>query len=238
MIHNCILELVGTMILVLMGDGVCAAVSLNKCKAQKAGWLTIAAGWGFAVMCGVFVAHESGAHLNPAVTLAFAIEGSFAWNMVLPYVVAQMIGGFLGAILVWIVYKDHFEATCTEPDTMLGCFCTIPAIRHPWLNFLGEAVATFVLIIGILCFGTYGKVVNEGANSAFPVTFLIMAIGLSLGSTTGYAMNAARDLSPRLAHTLLPIKGKGSSDWSYSWVPLLGPLAGSAVAALLYLAIY
>ena len=238
MLHNFILEMLGTMVLVLMGDGVCAAVSLRKCKAQQAGWLTIAVGWGLAVMCGVFVAHDTGAHLNPAVTLAFAIEGSFPWHMVLPYVVAQMTGGFLGACLVWAVYKDHFDATSDEPDTILGCFCTAPAIRNPWRNFLGEAVATFVLILGILCFGTYGTTVNIGADAALPVTFLIMAIGLSLGSTTGYAMNAARDLSPRLAHTLLPIKGKGGSDWRYSWVPLLGPLAGAAAAALLYLAIY
>lgn len=238
MFHNCILEFLGTMILVLMGDGVCAATTLNKSKAQGAGWVAIALGWGFAVMCGVFVAHESGAHLNPAVSIGLAIEGSFAWASVVPYVIAQMLGGLLGAILVWLVYKDHFDATADQPDAVLGCFCTAPAIRNTWNNVFGEAVATFVLILGILCFGTYGTTVNIGADSAIPVTYLIMAIGLSLGSTTGYAMNAARDLAPRIAYAILPIKGKRDADWGYSWVPVVGPIIGAAIAAVVYIAVY
>jgi len=238
MFHNCILEFLGTLILVLMGDGVCAATTLNKSKAQGAGWVAIALGWGFAVMCGVFVAHESGAHLNPAVSIGLAIEGSFAWASVAPYIVAQMLGGLSGAILVWLVYKDHFDATADQPDAVLGCFCTAPAIRNTWNNVFGEAVATFVLILGILCFGTYGTTVNIGADSAIPVTYLIMAIGLSLGSTTGYAMNAARDLAPRIAYAILPIKGKRDADWGYSWVPVVGPIIGSAIAAVVYIAVY
>lgn len=238
MFHNCILEFLGTLILVLMGDGVCAATTLNKSKAQGAGWVAIALGWGFAVMCGVFVAHESGAHLNPAVSIGLAIEGSFAWASVAPYIVAQMLGGLSGAILVWLVYKDHFDATADQPDAVLGCFCTAPAIRNTWNNVFGEAVATFVLILGILCFGTYGTTVNIGADSAIPVTYLIMAIGLSLGSTTGYAMNAARDLAPRIAYAILPIKGKRDADWGYSWVPVVGPIIGSAIAAVVYMAVY
>lgn len=238
MFHNCILEFLGTLILVLMGDGVCAATTLNKSKAQGAGWVAIALGWGFAVMCGVFVAHESGAHLNPAVSIGLAIEGSFAWASVAPYIIAQMLGGLSGAILVWLVYKDHFDATADQPDAVLGCFCTAPAIRNTWNNVFGEAVATFVLILGILCFGTYGTTVNIGADSAIPVTYLIMAIGLSLGSTTGYAMNAARDLAPRIAYAILPIKGKRDADWGYSWVPVVGPIIGSAIAAVVYMAVY
>lgn len=236
--QNYILEFLGTLILVLMGDGVCAATTLNKSKAQSAGWTVVALGWGFAVMCGVFVAHDSGAHLNPAVSLAMCLTGSMAWSDLLPYVVAQMAGGFCGAVLVWLFYIDHFRATADRPADMLGCFCTAPAIRHTWVNVLSEAIATFVLILAILCFGTYGTSVNIGADSALPVTFLIMAIGMSLGGTTGYAMNAARDLSPRLAHALLPIAGKQGSDWGYSWVPVVGPLLGSAIASFVYMCVY
>lgn len=238
LIHNCILEFLGTLILVLMGDGVCAATTLNKCKAQGAGWVVVALGWGFAVMSGVFVAHDSGAHLNPAVSVGLAVAGLFEWGNVLPYAVSQMLGGFCGAVLVWLFYKDHFDVTADKPADVLGCFCTAPAIKNTWNNVFSEAVATFVLILGILCFGTYGTVVNIGADSALPVTFLIMAIGMSLGATTGYAMNAARDLAPRLAHALLPIKGKKGSDWGYSWVPVVGPLLGAVVAALVYTAVY
>lgn len=241
MMHNCILEFLGTMVLVLMGDGVCASNTLNKCKAKGTGWVMIAFGWGLAVMCGVFVAHDSGAHLNPAVSLGLAIAGQFDWDAVLPYCVAQMAGGFAGAVLVWLFFKPHFDATADSPADVLGCFCTAPAIRCTWNNVLCEAVATFVLVLGVLCFGTYGTstpVVNIGADSALPVTLLIVAIGMSLGSTTGYALNAARDLSPRLAHALLPIKGKKSSDWGYAWVPVVGPLLGAALAAGVYHVIY
>lgn len=236
--HNCVLELLGTLVLVLMGDGVCAATTLNKSKAKGAGWVVVALGWGFAVMCGVFVAHDSGAHLNPAVSIGLATAGLFDWSSVLPYCIAQMVGGFLGAVLVWLFYKDHFDATADEPESVLGCFCTAPAIRNTWNNVFSEALATCVLLLGILCFGTYGTTVNIGATGALPVTLLIVAIGMSLGATTGYAMNAARDLAPRIAHAVLPVKGKKGSDWGYAWVPVVGPIIGAVCAALIYTAVY
>lgn len=235
--HNCVLEFLGTLILVLMGDGVCAATTLKGCKAKGAGWVVIALGWGLAVMCGVFVAHDSGAHLNPAVSLGLAVAGKFAWNAVIPYVVAQMLGGFCGACLVWLFYKDHFDATADEPAAVLGCFCTAPAIRNKWNNLFSEVVATFVLVFLILCIGTYFPG-TPGAVSAWPVTMVIVAIGMSLGATTGYAMNAARDLAPRIAHAVLPVKGKTGSDWEYSWIPVAGPLAGAALAALLFVIVF
>ena len=239
MIHNCVLEFLGTMVLVLMGNGVCAATTLNKSKAQGAGWVAIALGWGLAVMCGVFVAHDSGAHLNPAVSVGLAAAGLFDWTLVLPYATAQMLGGFAGQCLVWLFYKPHFDATADSPDAVRGCFCTAPAVRHTWSNLFSEAIATFVLILCILCIGnTYGATVNTGASTAFPVTFVIMSIGFSLGATTGYAMNAARDLAPRIAYFLLPVKGKGSADWSYSWIPVVGPIVGAVLAAAVYLGVY
>ncbi len=238
--QKCVFEFIGTLILVLMGDGVCAAVTLNNSKAKGAGWVVITLAWGFAVMCGVFIAGPySGAHLNPAVTLGLAIPGLFPWSDVLPYVVAQMLGGFVGAVLVYVFYVDHFKATSDNPDGMLGCFCTIPAIQHKSINFLSELIATFVLVFLILCIGTKGNEnVGMGSLGAFPVTCVIMSLGMSLGATTGYAMNPARDLSPRLAHAVLPIKGKRDSDWGYSWVPVAGPLCGGALAAGLYLLIF
>lgn len=238
MLHNCILEFLGTLVLVLMGNGVCAATTLNKCKAKGAGWVAVALGWGLAVMCGVFVAHDAGAHLNPAVSIGLAIAGNFEWALVVPYIIAQMLGGFCGQCLVWLFYKDHFDATADEPEAVLGCFCTAPAIRNTWNNLFSEIVATFILILCVLCFGTYGDAVNTGAVSAFPVTFLIIAIGFSLGATTGYALNAARDLAPRIAHAILPVKGKKGSDWGYAWVPVVGPIIGAALAAAVYLAVY
>ena len=241
-----IFELLGTLALVLLGDGVCAAVTLNKSKAQGAGWVVITLGWGFAVMTGVFIAGPvSGAHLNPAVTLGLAIAGKFAWGLVPGYVIAQMLGGFLGAVLVWIFYKDHYKATADQPDAMLGTFCTMPAIKNPWRNFLSELIATCLLVFVIMALGTEGNgfrmdifPASTGSLGAFPVTCVIMSIGMSLGATTGYAMNPARDLSPRCAHAVLPIQGKGSSGWWYSWVPVAGPLAGAAVAAGLYLLVF
>jgi glycerol uptake facilitator protein len=191
-------------------------------------------------MMGVLVAGPvSGAHLNPAVTLGLAIAGKFAWDLVLGYIVAQMLGGFFGACLVWIFYKDHYKATADQPDTILGTFCTMPAIWNPWRNFLCEFIATAVLVFVILCLGTKGNTpVGAGALGAFPVTAVIMALGMSLGATTGYAMNPARDLSPRCAHAVLPIAGKRDSGWSYSWVPVVGPMAGGAFAALLYMLVF
>lgn len=238
MLYNCTLEFLGTLILVLMGNGVCAATTLNKSKAQGAGWVAVTLGWGFAVMCGVFVANQSGAHLNPAVSIGSAIAGYFSWNMVLPYIVAQMLGGFAGQCLVWLFYKHHFDATADRPDDVLGCFCTSPAIPAKWNNLLSEIIATFVLILCILCFNNYGTENVAGPISATPVTMLIMAIGLSLGATTGYALNAARDLAPRIAYAILPIKGKRDANWGYSWIPVAGPVIGAALAALVYIFVF
>ena len=237
---KCLFELIGTFILVLLGDGVVAGVTLNKTKGQGAGWVVITLAWGFAVMCGVFIAGPiSGAHLNPAVTLGLAVAGKFAWSGVCGYIIAQMIGGFLGAVAVYIYYKDHYDAT-EDGDTKLGTFCTAPAIRNLGRNFFCEFLGTWLLVFVILAFSTAGETpeIGMGSLGAFPVTCLIMAIGMSLGSTTGYAINPARDLAPRLAHAVLPIKGKRDSDWGYSWVPLLGPIAGAAVAALTFIALF
>ena len=241
-----VFEFLGTLVLVLLGDGVCAACSLNKSKAQGGGWVVIALAWGFAVMMGVLIAGPvSGAHLNPAVTLGLAIAGKFAWSQVLGYCVAQMLGGFVGAVLVWIFYKDHYKATADQPDTMLGTFCTMPAIWNPWRNFLSETIATCLLVFVILAIGFEGNAfqvgpvsASTGAIGAWPVTCLIMALGMSLGGTTGYAMNPARDLSPRCAHAILPIAGKRDSGWNYSWVPVAGPMVGACLAAGIFLLVF
>ena len=235
-----IFELIGTLALVLLGDGVCAAVTLNKSKAQGAGWVVITLAWGFAVMVGVLIAGPvSGAHLNPAVTLGLALAGTFAWNLVPGYIIAQMVGGFLGAVLVWIFYKDHYKATKDQPDAMLGTFCTMPAIWNPWRNFLSEVIATGLLVFVILALGTKGNAnVGMGSLGAFPVTALIMAIGMSLGGTTGYAINPARDFGPRCAHALLPMKDKRDSGWGYSWIPVLAPVCGGAFAALTFILLF
>lgn len=202
--------------------------------------------WGFAVMCGVFIAGPySGAHLNPAVTLGLAIAGNFAWNAVLPYIAAQMLGGFVGAMLVYVFYCDHYKASWQNPDGILGTFCTMPAIEHKSINFLSETIATCMLVFLILALGTSGNTaayngaaITVGGIGAFPVPCVIMALGMSLGGTTGYAMNPARDLGPRIAHAILPIKGKRDSGWGYSWVPVAGPMVGCVVAALLYILVY
>ncbi len=239
-------ELIGTMVLVLLGDGVCAATSLNKSKAKGGGWIVVTVAWGFAVMMGVLIAGPvSGAHLNPALTVGLAAAGEFPWASVPGYVVAQLLGGFLGACLVYFFYKDHYDATCDEPDTMLGTFCTMPAIRNTWRNFMSEVIATFLLVFAILALATEGNLFHVGTSSAspgalgaFPVTCVIMSLGMSLGGTTGYAMNPARDLPPRIAHALLPIKGKRDSGWSYSWIPVAGPTVGALLAAALYLLLF
>ena len=240
LITTCIFEFIGTLVLILLGDGVCCATSLNKSKAKGAGWAVVTLGWGLAVMCGVFIAGPySGAHLNPAVTLGFAIAGQFDWCAVLPYIVAQMLGGFTGAVLVYMFYKDHFDAT-EDKATKLGVFCTAPAIMNKGRNFFCEAVATWLLVFVILALGTKENLpeVGMGELGAFPVTMLIVAIGMSLGATTGYAINPARDLGPRLAHAVLPIKDKGSNGWDYSWVPVAGPIVGGSLAALTYMLMY
>ena len=247
---QCVFEFLGTLVLVLLGDGVCAATTLNKSKAQGAGWIVITMGWGFAVMVGVFIAGAvSGAHLNPAVSIGCAIAGTMAWSAVPGYIVAQMLGAFIGAVLVWLFYKDHYDIT-EDPAAKLGTFCTAPALEgHQIRNFFCETLATWLLIFVILVFGVDMNVptldadgahlhIGMGELGAIPVTYLIMAIGMSLGGPTGYSLNPARDLSPRLAHALLPIKGKGGSNWGYSWVPVAGPVAGAVLAALTYILLY
>lgn len=236
LVTKCLFEFIGTAILVLFGDGVVASTVLKRSKGENGGWVVITIAWGLAVMLGVFIAGPySGAHLNPAVTLGLAAAGTFSWGMVLPYIVAQMLGGFVGAMLVYAYYKNHYDAT-DNPEAKLSTFCTIPAIRSYGRNLFSEIVGTFVLVFVILALSTDSNTpeVGMGSLGAFPVAMLIVAIGMSLGGTTGYAINPARDLAPRLAHALLPIKGKGTSDWAYSWIPVLGPVIGGFLAAALY----
>ena len=238
---KCVFEFIGTLVLVLMGDGVCAATTLERSKAKGAGWIVITLAWGFAVMAGVFIAGPySGAHLNPAVSLGLAVAGTFPWNEVLPYCVAQMLGGFVGAGLVYLYYKDHYKASTGNPDGILGTFCTMPAIDHKPANLFSEILATCVLVFLILAIGTQANTpaIGLGSIGAFPVTAIIMSIGMSLGGTTGYALNPARDLGPRCIHALIPLEGKRDSGWGYSWVPVLGPVTGACVAAALYLLVF
>ncbi|MFD2936076.1 MIP/aquaporin family protein [Spirosoma flavum] len=227
-------ELIGTMVLLLLGNGVVANVVLRQTKGESSGWIVITAGWAFAVAMGVFVAKAFGsidAHLNPAVTVAFAVATN-DFSHVIPYISAQLMGAFLGAILVWLHYFPHWAAT-PDPAAKLACFATSPAIRNKGANFLSELLATLVLILGLA--GISSKHLGELAIGVGPylVGILVWSIGLSLGGTTGYAMSPARDFSPRLAHALLPISGKGSSDWGYAWVPVVGSLAGAVVGGLL-----
>ena len=238
---KCVFEFIGTLVLVLMGDGVCAATTLERSKAKGAGWIVITLAWGFAVMAGVFIAGPySGAHLNPAVTVGFAVAGTFPWKEVLPYCVAQMLGGFCGAGIVYIYYRDHYKASTANPDGILGTFCTMPAIDHKPMNFLCEIIATCVLVFLILAIGTQANTpaVGLGSIGAFPVTAIIMSIGMSLGGTTGYSLNPARDLGPRCIHAIIPLEGKRDSAWGYSWVPVVGPMVGCLLAAGLYLLVY
>jgi len=235
-----IAELVGTMLLILLGNGVVANVLLNDTKGNNSGWLVITTGWGLAVFVGVVVAGPySGAHLNPAVTIGLAIAGKFAWGRVLNYIAAQMLGAFLGSTLVWLMYYDHFHRT-NNPGSILAIFCTGPAIRNYVSNIASEVIGAFVLVFTVFYIAgaqiTPSKTpIGLGSVGALPVAFLVWVIGLSLGGTTGYAINPARDLGPRIMHCLLPIKNKGTSDWQYAWIPVLGPIAGAAIAAFLYL---
>jgi len=229
-------EFLGTMILVLLGDGVVAAVLLKRSKAEGSGWMVITTGWAVAVMAGVFTAIACGssdAHLNPAVTLGFAVrDGNFA--KFAPYLVAQMLGAMAGATLVWLHYYSHWQET-GDASAKLGCFCTAPAIRKTFANFLSEVIATFVLVFVV------GAIFSKSVASAGPaaglgpylVGSLVWGIGLSLGGPTGYAINPARDLGPRVAHAILPIAGKGGSDWGYAPIPVLGPLTGGLLAGVL-----
>jgi glycerol uptake facilitator protein len=227
-------ELLGTAILVLLGDGVVANVSLAKTHGNGSGLIVVAWGWAMAVFVAVFtVGSFSGAHLNPAVTLGLAIAGKFPWAQVPAYVAAQFIGGFIGAVLVWAVYHPHFAQTA-DKSAKLGVFCTSPGIRNLPMNLLSEVVATFLLVFTVLFLAV--SAFGLGALDALPVALLVLGIGVSRGGTTGYAINPARDLAPRIAHALLPMPGgKRDSDWGYAWVPVLGPLIGAALAGGLYL---
>ncbi len=229
-------EFLGTMVLILLGNGVVASVLLKDSKANNSGWIVITAGWAFAVMAGVFTSIASGssdAHLNPAVTLGFAIISS-DFSKLASYWAAQMAGAFVGATLVWLHFFPHWAPT-EEVDLKLACFSTGPAIRAPLWNLVSEIIGTFVLMLVV--FSIFSKAVSPAGPSPalgpLLVASLVMGIGLSLGGTTGYAINPARDLGPRLAHALLPIAGKGGSDWGYAFVPVVGPLVGAALAALL-----
>ena len=229
-----IAELIGTLLLILLGDGVVANVVLKKSKATDSGWMVIATGWAFAVAVPALIfGVYSGAHFNPALTLAFAVIGKICWTQVPVYLAGQFIGAFIGAVLVYVHYMDQFKATESKEDK-LGVFCTGPAVRNYVVNFICEVIGTFVLVFGIL--GISEQNLTNGIGTLF-VGFLIWAIGLSLGGTTGYAINPARDLGPRIAHALLPIPGKGDSDWGYSWIPILGPIVGGILGALVYIMI-
>ncbi len=228
-----IAEIIGTAFLLLLGDGVVANVVLKGTKGENSGWIVISLGWGMAVFVAVFiVAAYSGAHINPAVTLGLAVAGKFAWAKVPLYLLGQFIGAAIGAFLVWLHYRDHFAAT-PDGDAKLAVFCTGPAIRNTFSNFISEVIGTFVLVFAVLYIAA--PEVGLGALDALPVGLLVLVIGLCLGGTTGYAINPARDLSPRLMHFLLPIPNKRDSDWGYAWIPVLGPFVGGALAGGLFL---
>ena len=245
-IHPFVAELIGTAILIILGDGVVANVVLNRTKGNSSGWIVITFGWGMAVFVGVFcVTKYSGAHLNPAVTIALAAthKGGFSWNWVPIYIAAQMLGAFLGAMVVYLFYLPHFRAT-DDANAKLATFCTVPAIRNLPVAFFCEVIGTFLLVFPIFLMVDPSLALDLGAPSraptatlglgaigALPVGLLVFAIGLSLGGTTGYAINPARDLAPRLVHFLLPIPGKRDSDWGYAWIPVVAPLVGGLLAA-------
>lgn len=233
-------ETVGTALLILLGGGVVANVVLTKSKGFNGGWLLITFGWGLAVYTGVVVASVSGAHLNPAVTVGLIASGVTEFvdgvpvdaASILTYFGGEFLGAFIGAVLVFLVYKKHFDDS-PDPDAKLAVFSTGPAIRSYGWNLVAEIVGTFVLVFSVVAFGQHGDAAGLASLGALPVALIVLAIGISLGGPTGYAINPARDLAPRIAHALLPIKGKGSSDWSYAWVPVVGPLIGGALGGWL-----
>ena len=243
MVEKFLAEVLGTGALILLGDGVVAGVLLNRSKAQNSGWIVITAGWGFAVFVGILIAGPiSGAHLNPAVTLGLAIAGLTPWDQVPWYLAGEFLGAFIGAVLVFVHYYPHWSET-EDADLKLAVYSTGPAIRNTTWNVVSEIIGTFVLVFVVLAVGNNltapagspaAAVPGLAGVGALPVALLVLVIGLSLGGTTGYAINPARDLSPRIAHAILPIAGKRDPDWGYSWIPVLGPLVGGALAAAIY----
>ena len=237
-------EIVGTMLLIIFGEGVGANVSLARSKGKDAGWMAVTTGWGLAVALSVYaVGRISGAHINPAVTLGLASVGAFELALVPRYIAGQMIGAFLGAVVVWLTYRPHFEIT-EDPEAVRGIFCTSPAIRSTRWNLVTEVVGTAVLLFGVVALGANAGELNDGTLdlsavysvgiNPLLVGFLVWGIGLSLGGPTGYAINPARDLAPRVAHALLPIRHKGGSDWGYAWIPIVGPIVGGVLGAWLF----
>ncbi|MFA5834152.1 MAG: MIP/aquaporin family protein [Bacteroidota bacterium] len=225
-------EFIGTALLIILGDGVVANVVLNKTKGNGGGWIVITFGWAMGVFVGVYsVAAVSGAHINPAVTIALAFAQKVSWNIVPMYILAQMLGAMFGAFLVWLSYKQHFDAT-ENKDLQLAVFCTGPAIRNPFYNFLTEVIGTFVLVSGVL--HIVAPQSSLGALDALPVALLVLGIGLSLGGPTGYAINPARDLGPRIMHFILPIANKRDSDWGYAWIPVIAPIIGALLAVVVF----
>lgn len=222
-------EFIGTAFLIILGDGVVANVVLNKTKGHNSGWIVITFGWAIAVFVGVYIAAAARVgHLNPAVTLAFAALGKIEWSSVPVYIAAQLLGAMAGAFIVWLIYRQHFAET-SDSNTKLAVFCTAPAIRSVIPNLISEIIGTFVLVLGALYIVAPAN--SLGAMDALPVGLLVLGIGLSLGGTTGYAINPARDLGPRIMHFILPIPQKRDSDWGYAWIPVIGPLAGGLLAA-------
>ena len=235
-----IAEIIGATLLLLLGGGVVANVVLKGTKGNNSGWMVISTGWALAVFVGVVVAGPySGAHLNPAVSIALAVAGKFAWAKVPLFILAQFIGASLGSFLVWLMHIDHFKIT-DDADAKLAVFSTAPAIRNYPVNFISELVGTFVLVFSIVHItgaelqGANKVPIGLGSVGAIPVAFLVWVIGLSLGGTTGYAINPARDLGPRIMHAILPIKNKKHSDWAYAWIPVIAPVLGAIIAGLLY----
>ena len=233
-----IFEFIGTVVLMLLGNGVVANALLKGTKGSDAGIIGITIGWSVAVFAGVFIsADASGAHLNPAVTIAFAVAGKFSWNLVPGYIIAQLLGAMLGSSLVWLSYKKHYEIT-EHKTNILNTFTNTPAIKSTFWNFVTETIATFVFVLAIFYIAG-GKIsdkpISLGSLDALPVALLVLGVGISLGGPTGYAINPARDLGPRIMHALLPIKNKGESAWWYAWIPVFGPILGGVLAALVYM---
>jgi len=233
-----IFEFIGTALLILLGNGIVANVALKNTFGADAGWVGVTIGWAMAVFVGVFVAADvSGAHLNPAVTIALAVAGKFGWDLVAGYIIAQLLGAMTGTSLVWLAYKKQYDST-EDQGAILSSFATTPAIKSPAWNFVTEFIASFAFILAIFYIAggtnTAGPI-SLGSLDALPVALLVLAIGISLGGATGYAINPARDLGPRIMHTLLPIPNKGASAWWYAWIPVVAPIVGGMVAALLFL---